>query len=235
MEFTNIYTKFHQEFSTIYNCYAELYENKFALEEAIKTHKLYFIDSESNLSEFEINMIKMNLVMVHEKIRKLPSSMFKVPDLKMTMFHMQNLLSIYLRVNKIITATMKDIDKVSNFAEFLKKLRSIYNNFTSIVYHLNRFDTREVLRFQNKVKKYKIPEYVENDIILYAKCKNILKDTPNVIENDFSTINNFLEYIQYHFIDLESQINDRKETIDYYINRKDDTVKMYNILKNEKY
>lgn len=233
MEFTNIYTKLHQEFLTIRNCYVELYENKFALEEAIKTHKLYFIDSESNLSDFEIKMIKTNLIMVHEKIRKLPSSMFKVSDLKMTMFHMQNLLSTYLRVNKINTATMKDIDKVSNFSEFLKKLRSIYNNFTSILYHLNSFDTREVLKFQNRIKKYEIPDYVKNDMILYNKCKNILKDTPNVIENDFSTINNFLEF-QYHIIDLESQINDKKETIDYYINRKNDTIKMYNILKNEK-
>ena len=57
MEFTNIYTKLHQEFSTII-IVMQNYENKFALEGAIKTHKLYFLDSKSNLSEFEINMIK---------------------------------------------------------------------------------------------------------------------------------------------------------------------------------
>jgi len=250
MNFTKNYNDFYEKLVNINYYYTQIYNTKFVFEEDIKFDKLSFIDDDNMLSYSGVDTFKRDLISVNNKIKLLPSTIFGVSDFKNTMTHIHTVLewaveSLTEYIDEI-TQYGQPIDDVSRYVKmnkkdekryklikFFRRLKSFTNTLSAIVNRLNKFKISDIVEFSEKVKSFEIEDYVKNDMILYTKFKEVIKNAPHVIENDYSSANEFLKYFKCFLIDLESDINYKKQTLEYYSERKEKTVEFCKIIKGE--
>lgn len=250
MEITNTYNNFYEQLVNINYYYAQLHNNKFAFDEDIKFDKLGFIDDSVMLNNNTVETFKMSLIMVNRKIVTLPSSAFEVFDFEKTMMHIHNILSYLVlslseHVDKL-TKFSKPIDDVSMYVKikkkdenrnrlisFFRRLKSLTQTFSIIVNRLKKLKVSEVIEFAEKIRSFEVGEYVKNDMALYSKCNDVIKNLPIVNENDYSSVNDFLEYVKSFVLDIESQMITKAQTVQYYSERMDKSVEMCKAIQDE--
>lgn len=250
MEITNTYNNFYEQLVNINYYYAQLHNNKFAFDEDIKFDKLGFIDDSVMLNNNTVETFKMSLIMVNRKIVTLPSSAFEVFDFEKTMMHIHNILSYLVlslseHVDKL-TKFSKPIDDVSMYVKmkkkdenrnrlisFFRRLKSLTQTFSIIVNRLKKLKVSEVIEFAEKIRSFEVGEYVKNDMALYSKWNDVIKNLPIVNENDYSSVNDFLEYVKSFVLDIESQMITKAQTVQYYSERKDKSVELCKAIQDE--
>lgn len=250
MEITNTYNNFYEQLVNINYYYAQLHNNKFAFDEDIKFDKLGFIDDSVMLNNNTVETFKMSLIMVNRKIVTLPSSAFEVFDFEKTMIHIHNILSYLVlslseHVDKL-TKFSKPIDDVSMYVKmkkkdenrnrlisFFRRLKSLTQTFSIIVNRLKKLKVSEVIEFAEKIRSFEVGEYVKNDMALYSKWNDVIKNLTIVNENDYSSVNDFLEYVKSFVLDIESQMITKAQTVQYYSERMDKSVELCKAIQDE--
>lgn len=250
MEITNTYNNFYEQLVNINYYYAQLHNNKFAFDEDIKFDKLGFIDDSVMLNNNTVETFKMSLIMVNRKIVTLPSSAFEVFDFEKTMMHIHNILSYLVlslseHVDKL-TKFSKPIDDVSMYVKmkkkdenrnrlisFFRRLKSLTQTFSIIVNRLKKLKVSEVIEFAEKIRSFEVGEYVKNDMALYSKWNDVIKNLPIVNENDYSSVNDFLEYVKSFVLDIESQMITKAQTVQYYSEMMDKSVELCKAIQDE--
>jgi len=250
MEITNTYNNFYEQLVNINYYYAQLHNNKFAFDEDIKFDKLGFIDDSVMLNNNTVETFKMSLIMVNRKIVTLPSSAFEVFDFEKTMMHIHNILSYLVlslseHVDKL-TKFSKPIDDVSMYVKmkkkdenrnrlisFFRRLKSLTQTFSIIVNRLKKLKVSEVIEFAEKIRSFEVGEYVKNDMALYSKWNDVIKNLPIVNENDYLSVNDFLEYVKSFVLDIESQMITKAQTVQYYSERMDKSVELCKAIQDE--
>lgn len=250
MEITNTYNNFYEQLVNINYYYAQLHNNKFAFDEDIKFDKLGFIDDSVMLNNNTVETFKMSLIMVNRKIVTLPSSAFEVFDFEKTMMHIHNILSyLVLSLNEHVdklTKFSKPIDDVSMYVKmkkkdenrnrlisFFRRLKSLTQTFSIIVNRLKKLKVSEVIEFAEKIRSFEVGEYVKNDMAVYSKWNDVIKNLPIVNENDYSSVNDFLEYVKSFVLDIESQMITKAHTVQYYSERMDKSVELCKAIQDE--
>lgn len=250
MEITNTYNNFYEQLVNINYYYAQLHNNKFAFDEDIKFDKLGFIDDSVMLNNNTVETFKMSLIMVNRKIVTLPSSAFEVFDFEKTMMHIHNILSYLVlslseHVDKL-TKFSKPIDDVSMYVKmkkkdenrnrlisFFRRLKSLTQTFSIIVNRLKKLKVSEVIEFAEKIRSFEVGEYVKNDMAVYSKWNDVIKNLPIVNENDYLSVNDFLEYVKSFVLDIESQMITKAQTVQYYSERMDKSVELCKAIQDE--